>query len=72
MQEVVRHGSYPTKPNLTTPEIFEEFPRRTFSVSNTFLCPPPKKKENIPNQTSPRPTSSNPTLIYSTLIIPYP
>jgi len=39
MQEVVRHGSRPTKPNLTTPEIVEQFPCRTRSVSNTFLRP---------------------------------
>jgi len=36
-----RHGSCPTKPNLTTPEIVEQFPSRTLSVSNTFLCPLP-------------------------------
>jgi len=39
MQEVIWHGSCPTKPNLTTPEIVEQFPCRTLSVSNTFLRP---------------------------------
>ena len=34
-----RHGSRPTKPNLTAPEIVEQFPCRTLSVSNTFLRP---------------------------------
>jgi len=36
---VVRHESCPTKPNLTTPEIVEQFPCRTLSESNTFLRP---------------------------------
>ena len=42
MQEVVRHGS-PIKPNLTTPEIVEQFPCRTLpcrtlsSVPQKFL-----------------------------------
>jgi len=37
--EVVRHGSCPTKPNLTTPEFFGELPCRTNSVSDKFRLP---------------------------------
>jgi len=32
MQEIVRHGSCPTKPNLTTPEFVGELPCRTKSA----------------------------------------
>ena len=45
MQESDRHtesdrrGSCPTKPNLTTPEIVDQFPCRTLFVSNTSLRP---------------------------------
>jgi len=37
--EVVRHGSCPTKPNLTTPEFVGELPCRTNSVSDKFRLP---------------------------------
>jgi len=39
MQEVVRHGSCPTKPNLTTPEFVGELPCRTNSVSDKVRLP---------------------------------
>jgi len=39
MQEVARHGSCPTKPNLTTPDFVGELPRRTTSVSDEFRLP---------------------------------
>ena len=39
MQEVVRHGGCPTKPNLTTPEFVGELPRRSNSVSDKFRLP---------------------------------
>jgi len=39
VQEIVRHGSCPTKPNLTTHEFVGELLCRTNSVSDKFRLP---------------------------------